>query len=63
MGINEITQIIGTLGFPIVCCGALFWYMVTQRKEHQEEIKELNKSIDNNTIAITKLVDHLEKKD
>lgn len=23
--VNEITQLINSVGFPIVCCGVLFW--------------------------------------
>lgn len=32
MDANTIIQIISSLGFPIVMCGALFWYMVKQRR-------------------------------
>lgn len=56
---NVVIQLISTLGFPIVCCIALFWYMVKQRDLHKEEINELKKSIDNNTIILTRLFEKL----
>lgn len=56
---NAVIQLISTLGFPVVCCIALFWYMVKQRDLHKEEINELKKSIDNNTIILTRLYEKL----
>lgn len=49
MDVNAITTIISTLGFPIVCCGALFWYVNKTQKEFTEKME---KSIDalNSTI-------------
>lgn len=41
MDANTIIQIISSLGFPIVMCGALFWYMVKQRQTHQAETEHL----------------------
>lgn len=59
MDISTVTQLIGSLGFPIVCCGALFWYMLKEKDAHAEEIKELRKSIEANTTAINSLCQHL----
>ena len=59
MDVNMVTQIIGTLGFPIVCCGALFWYLVKEKDAHKEEMEELRKSIEANTNAINALCQHL----
>lgn len=56
---TEITQLISTLGFPIVCCAALFWYMLKQGERHTEEVSQLKQSLDNNTLAITKLLDRI----
>lgn len=56
---NAVIQLISTLGFPIVCCIALFCYMVKQRDLHKEEINELKKSIDNNTNILTRLYEKL----
>lgn len=59
MNVTDITQLIGTLGFPIVCCGALFWYMVKEKDAHKAEMEELRKSVEANTFAINSLCAHL----
>lgn len=59
MNVTDITQLIGTLGFPIVCCGALFWYMVKEKDAHKSEMEELRKSVEANTLAINTLCAHL----
>lgn len=55
---NTLIQAISTVGFPIVMCAALFWYMITQGKQHKEETKGLQDAITELKIAITKLVEH-----
>lgn len=59
MDVTTITQLVGSLGFPIVCCGALFWYLVKEKDSHKEEMEELRKSIEANTTAINSLCQHL----
>ena len=59
MDVTMVTQLVGTLGFPIVCCGALFWYLVKEKDAHKEEMEELRKSIEANTNAINALCQHL----
>ena len=72
MDAQTITTIISSLGFPIVSCLGLGWWIKTitenfnnqleqTRKDHKEEIKALKDSLDNNTIALTKLLDRLER--
>lgn len=46
MDIQEITQVISSVGFPIVACGALFWMINTTMKELKEAIMALTKSLD-----------------
>lgn len=64
MNANAIASLVGSLGFPIVCCGALFWYQNKTMKEFSEKIekgvKELSQSISRNTDATTKLVTTVE---
>ena len=55
MDANNIIQIISSLGFPIVMCGALFWYMVKQRDAHKEETDHLKDTISENTKVLTEL--------
>lgn len=59
MDVTMVTQLIGSLGFPIVCCGALFWYLVKEKDAHKEEMEELRKSVEANTTAINSLCHHL----
>lgn len=59
MDVTMVTQLVGSLGFPIVCCGALFWYIVKEKDAHKEEIEELRKSVEANTTAINSLCQHL----
>lgn len=59
MDVTMVTQLIGSLGFPIVCCGALFWYLVKEKEAHKAEMEELRKSVEANTTAINLLCQHL----
>lgn len=59
MNVTEITQLISTLGFPIVCCIALFWKMNKQDENHKEEMSKMTDALNNNTVALTKLSDKL----
>lgn len=45
---NAIVSLVGSLGFPIVCCIALFWMINTT-------MKDLKKSIEQNTQATIEL--------
>lgn len=61
---NALTSLVGSLGFPIVCCGALFWYQNKTMKEFsekiEENIKEMSKSVSQSTEATLKLVTTVE---
>lgn len=57
--VNMVVQIIQSVGFPIVGCGALFWYMIKQRDVHKEETDKLTQALNNNTQAIIELKDKL----
>lgn len=67
---TNIVQLISTLGFPIVCCLGLGWYVkyvtdkereerLTMQKEHREEIAQVTTALNNNTLALQKLCDKL----
>lgn len=55
MDANTIIQIISSFDFPIVMCGALFWYMVKQRQAHQAETEHLKDTISENTRVLAEL--------
>ena len=60
MDVNAIIQLVGSLGFPIVASGALFWYVNKIDERHKEEMDKVSAALNNNTIALTKLVEKLE---
>lgn len=53
---GTITQIISSVGFPIVAAGGLFWYMVTENKETR-------KVVENNTQMLARILEHITKED
>lgn len=65
-------QLISSVGFPIVACLGMGWYVKYQtdnyrqevkdmQKEHKEEIGKITEALNNNTQAVTKLCDKLDK--
>lgn len=61
MTVDQIIQMISTVGFPIVCCGALFWYMMKESSSHKEEVAKITEALNNNTLMLQKLCDKLER--
>lgn len=61
MDVNVLIQLVGSLGFPIVACGALFWRMVKSDEQHKEEMNKMSEALNNNTNAIVKLTEKLDK--
>ncbi len=69
---NEILTAISTVGFPIVACVGMGWFVkyqtdqntaevATMRKEHLEEITKVTEALNNNTQAIQRLTDMIQK--
>ena len=67
-------QAVSTVGFPIVCCGALGWAFyktniqhTAQIKElaenHRAEMNELKQALENNTLAVQKLCVMISEKE
>lgn len=67
---NEIVSIISAVGFPIVAalgCGFFVKWQYEQnmkqneelRKEHKEEVSKMTDALNNNTLALQKLIDKL----
>lgn len=54
---NFIINSIGAVGFPIVMCLIIFWYLNEERKSHKEEMDTISKTIEENTKAIVELQD------
>lgn len=71
---NDILTAISTVGFPIVACLGLGWFVKYQtdqnnaevaemRKEHIDEIAKVTEALNNNTLAIQRLTDLITKGD
>lgn len=66
MGTNEMNVIlsaISTVGFPIVCCGVMFFQSRENSKLHKEESDKWSEALMNNTLAIQKLTDMLDREE
>ena len=69
---NDIVSMITTVGFPIVACLFMGWYVKYQtdnyrsevkdmQKEHKDEIQKVTEALNNNTLALQRLCDKMEK--
>lgn len=67
---QDIVTMITTLGFPIVACLLLGWFVKYQtdryeeelkeiRKDHKQEVQRMTEAINNNTLALTKLCERM----
>ena len=52
---SEMVDVINSVGFPIFAVMALFWQNTEMRKMFDNEQKELQKTISENTLVLTKL--------
>lgn len=70
---SDFIQVVNGVGFPIVVCIFLVWYIWQDKKRRKEERKEyekrqnelyvkLSQSVDNNTLALKNLIAKLEAK-
>ena len=69
---NDVITAITTVGFPIVSCLAMAWFVYDQTEKHRKEVITLNEThkkeieqitlaLNNNTIALTRLCDKMER--
>ena len=56
MDISAIAQLISTIGFPIAMCIYLLVYIKSFDEKYCEKLDSMAKAIENNTLAITKLM-------
>lgn len=60
---DAIVNLITTVGFPIVCCGGLGWWVkyttdkereerIKMTEEHRNEMKEVTQALNNNNLAL-----------
>lgn len=71
MDTQGIITLIQSVGFPIVMCGLMAWYVkyitdknreqiTAEREAHKEEMNEVVKAINNNTVVIERLIAKLD---
>ena len=61
MDISGIATVISTVGFPIGMCLILCLYVKQTNESYREDIKTLQKSIDNNTAVMQRLIDKFDE--
>lgn len=70
MEISAISEVISTIGFPIVCFLMCGWYVKYREDKNDDKIERLNSmhddesrqmvsALNNNTLALQKLADKL----
>lgn len=55
MDVTQVMQAIGSLGFPIVACCALFYYLNKEQESHKEEMGAVTEALNRNTDALLEL--------
>lgn len=58
--LNEIAQIISTVGFPIAMCLVLTYQLQEMNKLHKEETSSLKDALNNNTVVLEKILTKLD---
>lgn len=58
--ISAVISTISNLGFPIAAC--IYFAVITQKQNerHTEEVNELRKVVEQNTLTVQRLVDKLD---
>lgn len=67
---SQVTQLVSMVGFPIVCCLGMGWYVkynadkereerTAMNEQHKIEMHEVTEALNNNTLALQRLCDKL----
>ena len=60
MDIQVLGQLIASLGFPIVACCGLFWFVNKQEVRRKEEMDGLKETLAENTAVLSSLKDLIQ---
>lgn len=60
---SEIVQLISSVGFPIVVCGAMAWYINTTHKDLVEAFERMADTIKQNNDVISLLKELLNERE
>lgn len=55
MDVTTLSQLIGSLGFPIIACFYMARMQEKQNEQHSKEVSELRQTVENNTKVMIKL--------
>lgn len=56
---SDIVNAVSVLGFPIVMCGAMAYFVKYQCDNYRSDINNLGKVVKDNTNVITKLLERM----
>lgn len=51
----DLMQLIGSLGFPIAACCAMFYYLQKEQAAHKEEMQLMTEALNRNTDVLIEL--------
>ncbi len=57
--IEMFTQLIQNVGFPIACVVAMFHFWNKEREDHKQELTSVTEALNNNTLVLQSIRDHL----
>jgi len=60
--VNVIIQAVSTVGFPIVMCGIMFWFLNKEQENHKAEMLSLKEVIAENNKVLEGLKQLIEDK-
>lgn len=70
MDFSVITQLISSIGFPIVMCIILIWYIkdtsdksLEERKNYYAELQGVKDAINNNSLVMQKLLSKFDEEE
>lgn len=63
MDVNAISTLISSIGVPCACMIATFYLWFKETEAHKEEMAKMTDALNNNTVALTKLTDHITRSD
>ena len=63
MDINAISTLISNIGVPCACLIATFCLWLKETDAHKEEMAKMTDALNNNTVALTKLTDNINRSD
>ena len=61
MNVDDISQLVSNLGFPIVVTGVLFWLLYKNSLMYNNTIDKMRETIDKNTKIIQEVLTHLKE--